>query len=33
MCKMFQIDHQGVEGVLDKSYGEMVNRMANSDIR
>jgi len=33
MCKMFQIDHQGAEGILEKSYGEMVNRMGNSDIR
>jgi len=33
MCKMFQIDHQGAEGILEKSYGEMVNGMGNSDIR
>jgi len=33
MCKMFQIDHHGAEGILEKSYGEMVNRNGNSDIR
>jgi len=33
MCKMFQIDHQGKEGILEKSYGEMVNGMGNLDIR
>jgi hypothetical protein len=33
MCKMFQIDHQGKEGILEKSYGEMVTGMGNSDIR
>jgi len=27
------IDHQGAEGILEKSYGEMVNGMGNSDIR
>jgi hypothetical protein len=27
------IDHHGAEGILEKSYGEMVNRNGNSDIR
>jgi len=27
------IDHQGKEGILEKSYGEMVNGMGNLDIR
>ncbi|PNF28790.1 Phosphatidylinositide phosphatase SAC1-A [Cryptotermes secundus] len=28
-----QVDHHGAEGILEKSYGEMVNQMGNSNIR
>ncbi|PNF28793.1 Phosphatidylinositide phosphatase SAC1 [Cryptotermes secundus] len=27
------VDHHGAEGILEKSYGEMVNQMGNSNIR
>jgi hypothetical protein len=32
-CTIFQVDHHGAEGMLEKSYGEMVNQMGNSNIR
>jgi hypothetical protein len=33
LCTIFQVDHRGAEGILEESYGEMVNQLGNSNIR